>query len=117
MQEPILFNKDIKTNILFGKPDATDEEVYLAAQKANALEFIESDLSDLTLDQKQEYRLCWCSKHFARYAQAQGYRGVLVKHRNFRYRYSSGHQFKHIQYENTSIKYVRAETGGWSCRH
>ena len=54
MQEPILFNKDIKTNILFGKPDATDEEVYLAAQKANALEFIESDLSDLTLDQKQE---------------------------------------------------------------
>ena len=37
MQEPILFNKDIKTNILFGKLDATDEEVYLAAQKANAL--------------------------------------------------------------------------------
>ena len=54
MQEPILFNKDIKTNILFGKLDATDEEVYLAAQKANALQFIESDLADLTLDQKQE---------------------------------------------------------------
>ena len=31
MQEPILFNTDIKTNIQFGKPDATDEEVYIAA--------------------------------------------------------------------------------------
>ena len=37
MQEPVLFNTDIKTNILFGKPEATDEEVYIAAQKANAL--------------------------------------------------------------------------------
>lgn len=37
MQEPILFNADIKTNIRFGKPDASDEEVYIAAQKANAL--------------------------------------------------------------------------------
>ena len=54
MQEPVLFNKDIKTNILFGKLDATDEEVYLAAQKANALQFIESGEDDLTLDQKQE---------------------------------------------------------------
>ena len=31
MQEPVLFNADIKTNIRFGKPDATDEEVYIAA--------------------------------------------------------------------------------------
>lgn len=37
MQEPILFNANIKTNILFGKHDATDEEVYIAALKANAL--------------------------------------------------------------------------------
>lgn len=40
MQEPVLFNTTIKENILFGKPDATDEEVYIAAQKANALKFI-----------------------------------------------------------------------------
>ena len=40
MQEPLLFNTTIKENILFGKPDATDEEVYIAAQKANALKFI-----------------------------------------------------------------------------
>ena len=48
MQEPVLFDKDIKTNILFGKPDATDEEVYIAAKKANALQFIETDTEDLT---------------------------------------------------------------------
>ena len=54
MQEPVLFDKDIKTNILFGKPDATDEEVYIAAKKANALQFIETDTEDLTPEQKQE---------------------------------------------------------------
>lgn len=48
MQEPVLFNADIKTNILFGKPDATDEEVYISAQKANALEFIEAGNVNLT---------------------------------------------------------------------
>ena len=37
MQEPVLFNQSIKKNILFGKPDATDEEIYIAALKANAL--------------------------------------------------------------------------------
>ena len=52
MQEPVLFNADIKTNIRFGKPDATDEEVYIAAQKANALAFIESNSDDLTDEQK-----------------------------------------------------------------
>ena len=41
MQEPILFNTDIKTNILYGKLDATDEEVYKAALRANAIGFIE----------------------------------------------------------------------------
>jgi len=48
MQEPVLFNTDIKTNILFGKPDATDEDVYIAAKKANALQFIETNIEDLT---------------------------------------------------------------------
>ena len=42
MQEPILFNKTIKENILYGKLDATDEEVYKAALLANALGFIET---------------------------------------------------------------------------
>ena len=42
MQEPVLFNKSIKDNIKFGKPDATDQEVYEAAKKANCLQFIEN---------------------------------------------------------------------------
>ena len=54
MQEPVLFNTDIKKNILFGKPEATDEEVYIAAQKANALQFIESNVEDLNEEQKKE---------------------------------------------------------------
>ena len=54
MQEPLLFNQDIKTNIRFGKPDATDEEVYIAAKKANALQFIELNTDNLTDQEKQE---------------------------------------------------------------
>jgi ABC-type multidrug transport system fused ATPase/permease subunit len=40
-QEVLLFGGTIKENILYGKLNATDEEVMLAAKKANALEFIE----------------------------------------------------------------------------
>ena len=54
MQEPVLFNTDIKKNILFGKPDASDEDVYIAAKKANALQFIETNIEDLTPEEKQE---------------------------------------------------------------
>ncbi|KAL7530590.1 LOW QUALITY PROTEIN: hypothetical protein ACHAXR_003577, partial [Thalassiosira sp. AJA248-18] len=41
-QEPTLFNDTIMANIKHGKPDATDEEVYEAAKKANAHNFITS---------------------------------------------------------------------------
>ncbi len=41
-QEVILFAGSIKDNIAFGKPTASDEEIMEAAQKANALEFINS---------------------------------------------------------------------------
>lgn len=41
-QDVILFAGTIKDNILYGNPDATFEEVQQAAQKANALEFINS---------------------------------------------------------------------------
>src|SRR5699024_11286499 len=40
MQDNILFSDSIKENILLAKPDSTDEEVLLAAQRANAHEFI-----------------------------------------------------------------------------
>jgi ABC-type multidrug transport system fused ATPase/permease subunit len=39
-QEVILFGGTIKENIAYGKPEATDEEIMLAAKNANADEFI-----------------------------------------------------------------------------
>lgn len=40
-QDIFLFGGTIKENISYGKPDSTDDEIYAAAGKANALEFIE----------------------------------------------------------------------------
>lgn len=40
LQDNILFSDSVKTNILLGKPDSTDEEVIMAAKAANAHEFI-----------------------------------------------------------------------------
>lgn len=39
-QEPLLFHRTIKENIAYGMPGATDEQIYDAARKANADEFI-----------------------------------------------------------------------------
>lgn len=39
-QEPLLFDKSIKENIRYGKPDASDEEIMQAAMNANAHTFI-----------------------------------------------------------------------------
>ncbi len=40
-QEPMLFHRTIRENILYGKPDATEEEMILAATRAQAHEFID----------------------------------------------------------------------------
>lgn len=40
-QEPILFSTSIRENILYGRPTATEEEVYQAARSANAFNFVE----------------------------------------------------------------------------
>lgn len=42
MQEPLLFNYSLAENILYGKLESSNEEIYAAAKIANALEFIES---------------------------------------------------------------------------
>ncbi|XP_011375876.1 ATP-binding cassette sub-family B member 8, mitochondrial [Pteropus vampyrus] len=42
IQEPVLFGTTVMENIRFGKPGASDEEVYAAARAANAHEFITS---------------------------------------------------------------------------
>ncbi|MFI5204211.1 MAG: ABC transporter ATP-binding protein, partial [Flavobacteriales bacterium] len=41
-QEVILFGGTIRENIVYGKPGSTDEEIWLAAEKANAADFIRS---------------------------------------------------------------------------
>ncbi|MFI5136002.1 MAG: ABC transporter ATP-binding protein, partial [Chitinophagales bacterium] len=41
-QDILLFGGSIRENILYGKPDASDEEIILAAKKANAHDFISS---------------------------------------------------------------------------
>jgi ATP-binding cassette, subfamily B (MDR/TAP), member 1 len=43
MQEPIIFNYSILENILYGKTNATNTEIVEAAEKANAMEFIENN--------------------------------------------------------------------------
>ncbi|WP_434778362.1 ABC transporter ATP-binding protein [Neisseria sp. Ec49-e6-T10] len=40
-QDTSLLHRSIRENILYGKPDATDEEMYLAAKQAEADEFIQ----------------------------------------------------------------------------
>ncbi|MFA6400605.1 MAG: ABC transporter transmembrane domain-containing protein [Salinivirgaceae bacterium] len=40
-QDVFLFGGTIRENIAYGKPSATEDEIYEAARKANALEFIE----------------------------------------------------------------------------
>ncbi|MEG2629034.1 MAG: ABC transporter ATP-binding protein [Raoultibacter sp.] len=40
-QEPLLFHRSVRENIAYGRPDASEDEIYQAARRANALEFIE----------------------------------------------------------------------------
>ena len=40
-QEPMLFHRSLRENIAYGKLDASDAQIILAAQQANAWEFIE----------------------------------------------------------------------------
>jgi len=41
-QEPILFHRTLMENIRYGRPSATDDEVFAAAKKAHCHEFIEA---------------------------------------------------------------------------
>ena len=41
VQEPVLFAADIFSNICFGTPGASEDEVHAAARAANAAAFIE----------------------------------------------------------------------------
>ena len=48
-QEPVLFTGSIEDNIRFGKSNATDEEVRIAAKMANAHDFI-MDFPEVIID-------------------------------------------------------------------
>ena len=39
-QEPILFHRSLRENIAYGRPSATEAEIYSAAEKANSIDFI-----------------------------------------------------------------------------
>lgn len=41
-QEPMLFHRTLRENIAYGKPNATEKEIRVAAKQANALDFIET---------------------------------------------------------------------------
>ena len=41
-QDPVLFHRSLKENIRYGRPDATDEEVFEAARLAHCREFIDA---------------------------------------------------------------------------
>jgi len=51
-QEPVLFNGTIEYNIKYTKKDATDQEMRTAAERANAIGFIESNEFDVIGDDK-----------------------------------------------------------------
>lgn len=50
MQENMLFNMTIRENLLYGKNDASDEELYNACKKANIYDFIKSQKDGLDTD-------------------------------------------------------------------
>ena len=54
MQEPILFDMSIKENILFGNPNATDEDIFKAAFRSNAVSFIET-LKEVEIEENNEH--------------------------------------------------------------
>ena len=40
---------------MYGKPDATDEEIRKVCEQANALQFIESNVEDMTKEERIEF--------------------------------------------------------------
>lgn len=50
MQEPLLFNYSLAENILYGRLDASNEDIKQAAQTANALGFIEDNALSKAFD-------------------------------------------------------------------
>jgi ATP-binding cassette subfamily B protein len=56
-QEALLFNRSIADNLRVGKPDATEEEMRIAAARAQALEFIERNERGFETDAGERGRM------------------------------------------------------------
>lgn len=80
MQEPILWNQSITANVLYGKPDATDEEVRRACELANATSFIESDFEELNKEQRMEKSDSQLADLLANYAKTHSELEILAKY-------------------------------------
>jgi len=50
MQEPTLFNYSVSANVLYGKTTASNEEIKVSCDAANASQFIESDDLKMAFD-------------------------------------------------------------------
>ena len=48
-QDPVIFAADVRDNILFGRPDASEKQIAAAADAANASEFIENLPTNINL--------------------------------------------------------------------
>ncbi len=46
-QEALLFNRSIAENLRVGKPDATEAEMRTAVERAQALQFVDTNLKSL----------------------------------------------------------------------
>ena len=51
----MVHNTSIKENIRYGKLDATDEEVYKAALRSNAVGFIEGEQADMRPEEEEKF--------------------------------------------------------------
>jgi ATP-binding cassette subfamily B (MDR/TAP) protein 1 len=51
-QEPVLFNRTIKENVLYGNLDADNAKIRKVCEMANALTFIESNIEDLDKEKR-----------------------------------------------------------------
>ena len=55
-QRSVLFRGTLRSNMQWGKPDATDDEIYAALKTAQAYDFVEQKGEDLELQVEQEGR-------------------------------------------------------------
>lgn len=49
-QEPVLFNMSIRENLLYGNPNATEEQILQALKSANAWDFIQEKMQGQGID-------------------------------------------------------------------